>query len=240
MVGGIQLTSSGSNSLQITADPDNLRASSEIAFAIDGSAKLTLASTGAATFTGDINMTGAGEINHTGRIILDAGAGNGFLFRCDNVGVTSISIASNGQIASVPVYNNTTANAANMHIFSDGSITRSTSSLRFKTNVETLDNNISESIYKMRPIWYRSLCEKDKKDWSWYGFGAEELAILEPRLVHWAYKKEDYFTNEETSEQELKEGAELIADGVQYERIIVLLVAEMQKMRKELDILKVK
>ena len=199
----------------------------------------TIASTGA-SFSGDINLSGSAEINHTGRIIMDAGTGNGFLFRTNNVATTAISIASNGEVASVPVYNNTTANSANMYIFSDGSFTRSTSSLRFKTNVETLDNNISETIYKMRPIWYRSLCEKDKKDWSWYGFGAEELAILEPRLVHWAYKKEDYFTNEETSEQELKEGAELIADGVQYERIIVLLVAEMQKMRKELDELKAK
>jgi hypothetical protein len=84
----------------------------------------------------------------------------------------------------------------------------------------------------MRPIWYRSLCEKDRRDWSWYGFGAEELAKLEPRLVHWGYKKEDYVINEETKEQELKEGAELQADGVQYERITVLLVAEMQKINK--------
>ena len=122
-----------------------------------------------------------------------------------------------------------------MFINSGGAVLRSTSSLRFKTDVETLDNNISESIYKMRPIWYRSLCGKDRKDWSWYGFGAEELAELEPRLVHWGYKREDYVINEKTNEAELKEGAELIADGVQYERITVLLVAEMQKHNKAIQ-----
>ena len=152
-----------------------------------------------------------------------------------NGSVYYFRVLGNGDIKSVPVYNNSTSNSANMYIFSDGSFSRSTSSLRFKTDVETLDNNISETIYKMRPIWYRSLCEKDRRDWSWYGFGAEELAKLEPRLVHWGYKKEDYVINEETKEQELKEGAELQADGVQYERITVLLVAEMQKMNNAIQ-----
>jgi hypothetical protein len=45
MTGGIQLTSSGSNSLQITADPDGLRAGSEIGFAIDGTQRMNLTTT---------------------------------------------------------------------------------------------------------------------------------------------------------------------------------------------------
>jgi hypothetical protein len=48
-----------------------------------------------ATFSGDINLTG-GEINSTGRILMDAGAGNGFLFRTDNVGIDALTISSNG------------------------------------------------------------------------------------------------------------------------------------------------
>ena len=97
----------------------------------------------------------------------------------------------------------------------------------------------------MRPIWYRSLGKNDKKDWSWYGFIAEELALIEPRLVHWGYEENSYETIEIedkegniTKEIKLKEDAVLIPDGVQYERITVLLVAELQKMRKELDELK--
>jgi hypothetical protein len=71
--------------------------------------KLTIASTGAATFastisstgatfSGDLNLSGAAEINHTGRMLFDAGAGNGFLFRCDNVAVTAMTITSAGNI----------------------------------------------------------------------------------------------------------------------------------------------
>ena len=51
---------------------------------------------GSASFSGDINLSGSAEINHTGRIILDAGAGNGFLFRTNNVGTTAFDIQSNG------------------------------------------------------------------------------------------------------------------------------------------------
>jgi hypothetical protein len=189
--------------------------------------------TGAASYAGYINYEHNTDTmnfgtSSTGKMSLNTN-GNLTLSR-----TTFSSINAQG------CYDDTTASGANMHINATGSVIRSTSSLRFKTDIETLDNNISESIYKMRPIWYRSLCDKDKKDWSWYGFGAEELAELEPRLVHWGYKREDYVINEETKEQELKEGAELIADGVQYERITVLLVAELQKMRKELDALKSK
>jgi hypothetical protein len=46
MCGGLQLSSSGSNSLQITVDPDNLRASSEFAIAIDGTQRIIIKSSG--------------------------------------------------------------------------------------------------------------------------------------------------------------------------------------------------
>jgi hypothetical protein len=46
MVGGLQLASSGTNSLNIAADPDNLRSSSEIGFTIDGSIKMIIKSNG--------------------------------------------------------------------------------------------------------------------------------------------------------------------------------------------------
>jgi hypothetical protein len=57
---------------------------------------LTIDTTGNTTFVGNINLTGSGEINHTGRLILDAGAGNGFLFRTNNVGTNAFDIQSNG------------------------------------------------------------------------------------------------------------------------------------------------
>jgi hypothetical protein len=46
MAGGIGLSSSSTNGITITADPDNLRASSDITFNVDGATKMTITSTG--------------------------------------------------------------------------------------------------------------------------------------------------------------------------------------------------
>jgi hypothetical protein len=46
MVGGLQLASSGTNSFNITADPDNLRSSTEIGFIIDGTQRMLITSGG--------------------------------------------------------------------------------------------------------------------------------------------------------------------------------------------------
>jgi hypothetical protein len=154
-------------------------------------------------------------------------------------------VRGDGYLQSPPTYNNTTASGANVSITSSGYFERSTSSIRFKTNVEDLTIDTSSILSKMRPIWYRSLGQNDKKEWSWYGFIAEEIAEIEPRLVQWGYDKTSYeiveIKDEEGNikkENKLKEDAVLIPDGVQYERITVLLVAEIQKMRKELNDLK--
>ena len=136
-----------------------------------------------------------------------------------NGSVNYFFIRGDGYMCSPNTYNNTTANAANLSIQGSGYFERSTSSIRFKTNVEDLKIDTSNILSKMRPIWYRSLGQNDRKDWSWYGFIAEEIAEIEPRLVHWGKDEND---ND-------------IADGVQYERITVLLVAEMQKMNKTIE-----
>jgi hypothetical protein len=157
------------------------------------------------------------------------------------------SISAAGYLNSTMTYGNTTATAANMVISTGGTFERSTSSIRYKTNIEDLTINTTNILSKMRPIWYRSLGQNDRKDWSWYGFIAEELAEIEPRLVQWGYDSTSYESIEIEDaegnikkETKLKDGEQLIPDGVQYERITVLLVAELQKMRKELDALKAK
>jgi hypothetical protein len=167
------------------------------------------------------------------------GATNFFRIRGDGGMFTGTSSSS--------PYNNLTASSPNMVVSSGGSLERSTSSIRFKTQIEDLTIDTTNILSKMRPIWYRSKTQNDRKDWSWYGFIAEELAEFEPRLVHWGYDLSQYETIEIEDEEgnikketKLKDGEQLIPDGVQYERITVLLVAELQKMRKELDELKAK
>ncbi|WP_137648084.1 prophage tail fiber N-terminal domain-containing protein, partial [Escherichia albertii] len=52
---------------------------------------------------------------------------------------------------------------------------RSTSSRRYKTDIESLENRYADELLKLRPVWYRSTCERDRKDWGHYGLIAEEV-----------------------------------------------------------------
>lgn len=123
--------------------------------------------------------------------------------------------ASSGTLYSKSVYDSTTAAGASVSITGTaGYLQRSTSSIKYKTDVENMDSTKSESIYQMRPVWYRSKCATDRKDWSYYGLIAEEIAEIEPRLVHWGEVKEDG-----TQEPE----------GVMYDRLTVLLLSEIKK-----------
>ncbi len=115
-------------------------------------------------------------------------------------------------------YNSTTATSANMYLFGGYDIGRSTSSARYKTEIEDIEDEYANNIFKMKPKWYRSLCEKDNKDWSHFGFIAEEMAEIEPRLVHWFEEEDGTFR----------------ADGVQYDRITALLVKIVQKQEERI------
>ncbi len=155
-----------------------------------------------------------------------------------------------GTIASLGSYNGTTATAANLNIAANGDILRSTSSEIYKTDVENIGHDyVDNVIYGARPVWYRSTCEADNPDWSWYGLIAEEVAELDPRLVFWGrpsksvllQKAQDEVLSEDGSviqpaKQELWTDVEdtsqpLRPEGVQYDRLTVMLidVAKRQK-----------
>jgi hypothetical protein len=54
-------------------------------------------------------------------------------------------------------------------------IYRSTSSIKYKTDVEDIDNAYADAILGCRPVWYRSLCERDPKDHSYWGSSQKKL-----------------------------------------------------------------
>ena len=114
----------------------------------------------------------------------------------------------------------TTASAANCFLDSANAnnILRSTSSSRYKKDIEDLPSEVSSRVLELRPIRYRSKAAADDATAWWYGLIAEEVAKVEPRLVHYA--------PDEVS-------GESIPDGVQYERVSVLLLAEVQKLSRE-------
>jgi hypothetical protein len=148
---------------------------------------------------------------------------------------------NNTSIRAIEAYTLTTASAANMNVDTNGVFARSTSSIKYKTQVEDLAEPNSANIYNMRPVWYRSTCDKDNKNWSYYGLIAEEVAELDPRLVHWGYGQDQYdISYIETDGQKeevktLKEDAELQPEGVQYDRLTVLLVQEMKALKAQVE-----
>lgn len=111
-------------------------------------------------------------------------------------------------------YTNTSASAANVFVDSDGDFMRSTSSAKYKTDVTPVPLETSAAIINgLQPIRYRSLGQKDNPDWTWYGFLAEDVAEVDPRLVLW--KGDD-------------------PDGIFYERIIPHLVNVIRQQDKRL------
>lgn len=166
-------------------------------------------------------------------------------------GNNRFAVFDSGAILSLGSYNNTTANAANLWIDTNGAIARSTSSGDYKTDVEPVTDEAVDVVLELTPIRYRSLADGDNSAWSYYGFIAEDVAAKDPRLVHWGYRDEDYEVvevekqryDEETNEvitvqmphKQLKAGAQLRPEGVQYERVGVLTLAMVQKMNARLE-----
>ena len=147
----------------------------------------------------------------------------------------------------------TTASAANAFLDSANSnrLLRSTSSVAYKRDIETLEFWRADAfLASARPVWYRSKSEVDNPNWGYYGFIAEELAAINPALVVWGYQADQYETVEwdeertwtegegddavtrtETvrmSDRRIKPGEQMRPDGVMYDRLTVFLTAIAQ------------
>lgn len=161
--------------------------------------------------------------------------------------------ANYSTLVSFPVIG-TTASAANAFLDNTSSpanrLLLSTSSRRYKTEIEDLEHARADAILGLRPVWYRSLAEADPNEWSYYGLIAEEVAEVEPRLVSWTYPEDAYETvevTEEIDEEEvtytttrLKEGISKIPNGVQYERLGVLLLDIIKRQEERIAALEKK
>ena len=152
------------------------------------------------------------------------------LFQTRNDGVVQTGIASNSP------YNLTTGAAANVHVDSAGTLYRSTSSRRFKTGIESLEDNYADAILSIEPVWYRSTAPGDEihPDWSYYGFIAEDVAKVDPRLVFWK-------THEAGQDEEGKPTFtaldEPIAEGVQYDRFVPHLLNLIKRQQQAIETL---
>jgi hypothetical protein len=125
-------------------------------------------------------------------------------------------LSNDGTLTCQGVFDQTTANAANVQVDAAGVVRRSTSSAKYKTDIETLQDSYADAILNVRPVWYRSTCEADNPNYGWWGFIAEEVAAIDPRLVHWKTVEVTY--DENGSPIEAPCGQE--PEGVQYDRFV--------------------
>jgi len=140
-------------------------------------------------------------------------------------------IDSNGILLVPGVFNGTSANAVNVVVLSSGVILRSTSSIKYKTNVETLEPEYSDALLQCRPVWYKSLCDNDNPEWGYWGFIAEEVAEIDPRLVHW--KVTEPVTKEDGSIEHVSCDPE--PEGVAYDRFVPHLLNLIKRQKEQIE-----
>ena len=148
--------------------------------------------------------------------------------------IANTLIVKNGSNGGFAVWDiSTTTSGANMYISPVSGINnvfRSTSSRRYKKDIENITDEQADKVLEMRPVWYRSTCEADNKDWGWYGLIAEEVGEIAPQYVHWrdATKEDD---------PAIVSSNGLVAEGVMYERLVVPLIKQVQKLTAKVEAL---
>ena len=160
-------------------------------------------------------------------------------------GQRSLYLDDNGQVALSRTYGSfTTAAAANLNIAVNGRIFRSTSSGKFKANIEPLETELANKIVdETEWVYYQSTCTDDNSEWRHLGAIAEQIAPFAPWLLHWAPKEDCGCETptklidgvEHPDDRKLDyHTCELEPTGIMYERFVAVLGAAAQNDRKRL------
>jgi hypothetical protein len=129
---------------------------------------------GEAVTTGSKNTILGGYTGNQGG--LDIRTASNYIVLSDGDGNPRLYMNGSGIVYSVPTYNNATGNAANMFVGSDGTFNRSTSSLKYKRDVENVTHGLAE-VLQLRPVTYKGKSESDG-DKVFGGLIAEEVDAL--------------------------------------------------------------
>ena len=169
--------------------------------------------------------------NQKDLLIVNTTNGKGHIFRVrDTSGTqqTPMVMLGSGAVQFPWTYaNSSTANAANVHMGASGTLYVSTSSRKYKTDITPIDSAASHALLDIEPISYKSLGTDDNPNWTWYGFIAEDVEEIDPRLV-------TYRTTETVYDEEGNAETRAITPepmGVAYERFVphLLLLIKEQK-----------
>lgn len=127
-------------------------------------------------------------------------------------------------------YGNPTASAADAVINADGTFSREVSTEEFKRDIEPmLDTHADGILAGLEPMWYRSTCERDNKEWSFWGLSAEHTATIDPRLVHWGHSTKEVPQPFGPPKTVIDYDSPLKPIGVQYSRIVPALLSVVKR-----------
>lgn len=122
----------------------------------------------------------------------------------------------NGNARITGAYSVTTGSAANVFVTTDGVLQRSTSSIKYKTDVEDYSKGLKE-VLQLRPVTFKSINSNNDKTYA--GFIAEELADL---------KLNELVENNDSGEP----------DAISYAYMVTLLTKAIQEQQKQIESLK--
>ena len=142
-----------------------------------------------------------------------------------------VRITNTGEFLCPQIYNNTTALAANVYVGATGQVNRSTSSIKYKTDVQVIEAKYSDALLACRPVWYRSTCELDNPGWGYWGFIAEEVAAIDPRLVHWKTVEISY----DEKGSAVTTPCDPEPEGVAYDRFVPHLLNLIKRQKEQIE-----
>jgi hypothetical protein len=160
------------------------------------------------------------------------------LFRV-NGATERLRITSTGTLTSQATYDNTAAGST-VVVTSAGLVRRTSSSLKYKKDVETLEQTIVDNaVNNLRPVWYRTKNADgdDKATWSHIGLIAEEVDLVEPRLVK--YKTVEV-TQDENGANVTTELETPVPEDVDYAKLSVILLAKVKQLESRIAVLEAK
>ncbi|MCA1799966.1 MAG: hypothetical protein LC650_01550 [Actinobacteria bacterium] len=132
-------------------------------------------------------------------------------------------------IRSFATESRTTTASANLHITSFANFSRSTSSIEYKREVEDIAKPYYDKVFDLRPVYYRSKATEDRTDWSYYGLIAEEVALVDPRLVRWGHKDGAEVMSQYENDPESCPQEDLVPQGVEYERVAMFMLPKLKE-----------
>ena len=137
-----------------------------------------------------------------------------------NIGINTttpnekLHVVGNARITGA--YSVTTGSAANVFVTTDGVLQRSTSSIKYKTDVEDYSKGLKE-VMQLRPVTFKSINSNNDKTYA--GFIAEELADL---------KLNELVENNDSGEP----------DAISYAYMVTLLTKAIQEQQEQISLLK--